>query len=78
MGGVRVRKKKTLTLPSPASGRGVERGAAQVKSADGPLLPLAGEGWDEGLLLPFPHPAHPFFSIQAWQAPFARSRTRPI
>ena len=25
-----------------------------------------------------PHAAHPFLSIQAWQAPFARSRTRPI
>jgi len=24
------------------------------------------------------HAAHPFFSIHAWQAPFARSRTRPI
>jgi len=40
-------KKKTLTLPSPASGRGEENGAP----ADAPLLPLAGEGWDEGLVL---------------------------
>ena len=24
------------------------------------------------------HAAHPFFSIHAWQLPFARSRTRPI
>jgi hypothetical protein len=48
MGGVRVRKKKTLTLPSPASGRGSPQ--ERMESAGAPLLPLAGEGWDEGLL----------------------------
>jgi hypothetical protein len=42
------KKKNTLTLPSPASGSGCAFG-----NGSAPLLPLAGEGWDEGLFSSF-------------------------
>jgi hypothetical protein len=61
--------------PHPALSRKRERGK---RNAGAPLLPLAGEGWDEGLAAFEPHAAHPFFSTHAWHEPFARSRTRPI
>ena len=39
------------------------------------VVPLPSKG---RIFEPGGHAAHPFFSIQAWQAPLARSRTRPI
>ena len=62
--------------PHPTLSRKRER--MKETRVGAPLLPLAGEGWDEGLAAFVHHAAHPFFSTHAWQAPFARSRTRPI
>ena len=55
----RLECKKTLTQPSPASGRGSfsRRGVDREAWFHAPPLPLAGGGWGEGLFVVPPHAA---------------------